>query len=204
MFKDAFIKLDATQAQSMIKTINPFLDIAFDETKTSVMVHDLPFYKDYFLVEISSYDVHPPVIRSAVCNKDGDVNVLNWTNNVIFHLNKKVPIHLNENNMMEYIHFFFTYVKGKHGRFLVVESVDHIEWREEPAPAGRKALAKMISPITLKSKENDGTYVFKLCVVFKDSLFEAEAHVKPDGNITILNEELLVEDIPVADDVFGQ
>lgn len=203
MFKDAFITLDAQKSVQLTSLINPFLDMPMDVNKTSVMIHDLSFYKGYFLADLSRNDVHPPITRSAICDKTGQVHVLNWTNEVIFSLNKKVPISLDDNNVMDYIRFFFTYVKGQHGRFLIVESVDDIDWREEPAPAGRKALAKMIEPITLKSREVDGTLVFKVCIVFKNSFFTAQVLVKPDGHISMSNEELIVEDIPVADDLFG-
>lgn len=203
MFKDAFIKLDADKSAKMIALINPFLDTAMDAQKTSVMIHDLSFYKGYFLAELARHDMNPPMVRAAVCDKAGNIFVLNWTNEVIFALNKKVPIELNDNNIIDYIRFFFAYVKGSHGRFVIVESVDDIDWREEPAPAGRKALAKMIEPITLKSREPDGTLIFKVCIVFKDSLFGAQVHVKPDGHISMKDEELIVEDIPVADDLFG-
>ena len=88
MFKDAFIKLDSAQAQKMTQMVNPFLDKPLDDKKTTVMVHDLSFYKDYFLVDLTRHDIHPPVTRMAVCNKAGDVHVLNWTNDIIFKLNK--------------------------------------------------------------------------------------------------------------------
>lgn len=204
MFKDAFIKLDQRQAAGMVNTLNPYLDIPFDPERSTVMIHDLPFYEGYFLAEIARHDNHPPVTRTAVCNDKGEVNVLNWTNEVIYRLNKSVPIRLNGQNMDDYVRFFFTYVRGKHGRFLIIDTVDDIDWREEPAPAGRKALGKMIEPMRILRKENDGTVVFRASIIFRSSLFVAEAHVKPDGMVMMQNEELLVEDIPVADDLMGQ
>ena len=204
MFKEAFIKLDAIQTARMVELINPHLDIKFDPAKSNVVIHNLPFYEGYFLTEISRHDQHPPIVRVAVCNEKGDVHVLNWTNEPIHALNKIVPINLTQETMGDYIRFFFTYVRGSHGRFLVIDSVDDIDWKEEPAPAGRKALGKMIEPLHIKKRLDDGTYIFALCIVFKDSLFSAEAHLKPDGMLSLHNEELLVEDIPVADDIFGQ
>ena len=41
-------------------------------------------------------------------------------------------------------------------------------------------------------------------MVFKDSLFKSEVEVKPSGLVSLSNEELLVEDLPVLDDTFGQ
>jgi hypothetical protein len=204
MFKDAFIKLEPRQAASMTDRINPSLDMLFDPAKATVMVHDLPFYEGHKLVEIARHDQHPPVVRVAIVNDKQDVTILNWTNEPIHKLNRTVPITLNDDNIIDYIRFFFSYVRGKHGRFIIIDSVDDIDWREEPAPAGRKALAKMIEPMQLKKREEDGTMIFTVCIVFRDSLFTAEAHVKQDGLIILQNEELLVEDIPVADDLFGQ
>ncbi len=204
MFKDAFIKLDSTQAARMLERLNPHFDVKFDAANSTVMVHDLSFYEGYSLIEVSRHDQHPPIMRVAVSSDKGEVTVLNWTNEPIHKLNRTVPIHLTEDSMLDYVRFFFTYVRGSHGRFIVIDSVDEIEWREEPAAAGRKALGKMIEPMLVKAREKDGTVVFSLSIVFKDSLFTAEAHLKPDGFLSLHNGELLVEDIPVADDIFGQ
>jgi hypothetical protein len=204
MFKDAFIKLDPAQAARMTERVNPHLDMKFDPATTTVMMHNLPFYENHFIVELAKHDQHPPLVRVAVCDDKGGVTVLNWSNEPIHTLNRTVPIKLDDNNMMDYVRFFFTYVRGKHGRFIIIDSVDDIDWREEPAPAGRKALGKMIEPMHVTRRDADGTVVFNVSIVFRDSLFAGEAHVKPDGLIILQNEELLVEDIPVADDLFGQ
>ncbi len=204
MFKDAFIKLDPVQASRMTDHINPHLDTLFDPSTATVMTHNLPFYEGHYIVEVARHDQHPPIVRTVVCNDKGEVTPLNWSNEPIHALNRNVPIKLDDNNLMDYVRFFFTYVRGKHGRFIIIDSVDDIEWREEPAPAGRKALGKMIEPMHVIRREPDGTTVFSICIVFRDSLFSAEAHVKKDGMIILQNEELLVEDIPVADDLFGQ
>lgn len=204
MFRDAFVKMDQIQAARLTELVNPHLDAPFDPEKTKVMIHNLPFYEGYFLAELSKHDQNPPVVRIAVCNDKGAVHVLNWTNDVIYTLNDSIPIRLTEDNMADYVRFFFNYVRGSHGRFIIVDSVDDIDWREEPAVSGRKALGKMIQPVFVKSREKDGSIVFGLSIVFRDSLFEAEAVLQKDGRISLRNEELLVEDIPVADDLFGQ
>lgn len=187
----------------MADMINPHLDIQFDSARATVMIHNLSFYQGYFIAEISDHDQNPPVLRIAICNDKGDVHVLNWSNAPIYKLNKAIPLTLNDNTILDYVRFFFTFVRGQHGRFLIVDTVDDIDWREEPAPAGRKALAKMIEPLALKKRNEDGTSIFSSTIIFRDSLFASEIVVKTDGHIEMKNEELLVEDIPVADDLFG-
>lgn len=203
MFNDAFIKLDSVQAAKMVELANSHLDMKFDPARAVVMIHSLSFYDGWSLAEFSDHDQSPPITRVAVCNDKGDIQALNWSNAPIYKLNKEIPLTLNDNTLLDYVRFFFTFVRGKHGRFLIVDTVDDIDWREEPAPAGRKALAKMIEPLSLKRREDAGTSVFTASIIFKDSLFLSEIVVKTDGQIEMQNEELLVEDIPVADDLFG-
>lgn len=204
MFKDAFTKLDPKKTAQLLDIINLRLDRAFSAESARIMIHDLPFYPGHFLAEISSHAVHPPLLRHAVCDKGGGVTILDWTPAPILNLNHSAPLHLNEKTAPDYVRFYLAHTRGRHGRFLIVDTVDDIDWREEPAPSGRKAIAKMIEPLRFFSVGEDGSYVFLMTLVFKDSLFQAKARVERSGAFTLFDEELLIEDIPIADDLFGE
>lgn len=77
------------------------------------------------------HHARPP--HGAVHRPDG-ITVLDWTNAPIYKLNESVPIVLDDKTVGFYVRFFFTYVRGRHGRFLIVESVDDIAWKDEPPP----------------------------------------------------------------------
>lgn len=208
MFADSFTQIEHGDVAEILDQLNPMLDGAlFDPAVARVLSHELPFYNGYSLVEVSDYDVNPPRQISFVYKntEGGDrLYLLNGTNEPIYHLNKAVPIFLKEETAELYVRFFFNYVRGRFGRFIIVETPDEINWREEPAPAGKKALGKMISPIELKQVSEDGTYHLKANIIFKDSLFESDISVTEDGTVSLSNQELLVEDIPVFDDSFAQ
>jgi len=203
MFKDAFAKLDLTQSAQMAVLINPHLDRAFDPQEVTIMVHDLPFYKGYFLAELSDHTHHPAVVRTCVCNEHGDVYPLTWTNDPIYLLNNVVPIDLRADTVESYARFFLTYVRGKHGRFLIIDTVDDIDWKEEPSPAGRKALSRMIEPLSLVSLDTKEGFKLRATLVYKDSLFQSTIHITPNGRLAITDEDLMVESLPVSDDLFG-
>lgn len=207
MFQDSFKLIEHGDAAKILDGVNPLLDGSpFDPSVARILAHPLPFYAGYDLVEITDYDVNPPrkisVIYKAQEQGSADIYILNGKNDPIYELNKKAPIQLDEKNVFIYVRFFFSYVRGRFGRFIIVENVDDIDWKEEPSPAGKKALAKMINPLTIKSA--DGEYHLSASIVFKDSLFEADIKVETDGSTNLSNQELLVEDIPVLDDTFGQ
>ncbi|MCD8563090.1 MAG: hypothetical protein LRY54_03380 [Alphaproteobacteria bacterium] len=205
MFAEQFKKYEPNQITATLDAVNPHLDFnPLDPQQCVVLGIELPFYKGYQFLDISDYAQVPAVRVFALYNsKKNDVKILNWTNGPLYALNKEAPIKLSAETVTDYVRFFLTYVRGKHGRFIPVENVDDIAWREDPPPAARRAISKMITPITLEKQEEDGSYKLKACMVFRDSLFRADIAVAPDGHTTITNEELLIEDMPVLDDVLG-
>lgn len=203
MFQDAYVKLDKTETKDVVDALAPYFDGGvFDPASTIVMSRGLPFYKNSRFLDIADHRTMPPVRRFAITIAN-EVTVLDFTNAPIYALNASVPIYLSADTVLDYVRFFFSFVRGRHGRFLIVESVDDIPWREEPPPAARKAVGKMISPVALTSSE-DGAYHMTIYMMFKDSLFQALVDVTPDGQVKIMQENLLIEDIPVIDDTLGQ
>lgn len=205
MFQDAYIKLDRLEVEELLeRTKKSFDGVSFNPDNTVVMSREMSFYDGYRFYDLADHS-HMPPARRFIMVKDDEVTVLDFTNMPIYSLNSKVPIRLNRDNVKDYVRFFFTFVRGRHGRFIIVESVDDISWREEPPPAARKSISKLIQPIAFHSSDgNDGKYYMQAQMMFRDSLFQADVTVQPDGLVQLSNEVLLIEDMPVMDDTFGQ
>lgn len=205
MFQDAYIKLDRLEVEDLVeRTKKSFDGVSFNPDNSVIMARDLPFYDGHRFFDLADHSFMPPSRRFIVM-KDDDVTVLDFTNTPIYSLNSKAPISLNRDTVKDYVRFFFTFVRGRHGRFIIVESVDDIAWREEPPPAARKSISKLIQPIAFHSSDkNDGSFYLQAQMMFRDSLFQADISVQPDGLVQLSNEVLLIEDMPVLDDTFGQ
>jgi hypothetical protein len=203
MFQEAFKKLELDEVARILDQIGPLLEeTVYDPLETTIMALDLPFYPGYRLLDIGDYTVTPPLRRYVVYSHD-DAVILNFTNEPIYELNKTLPIELTESRVLDYVRFFFSFVRGKHGRFLLVENIDDIQWKEDPPAPARKAISKMIKPLYITNTPEDGTFHLQACMMFKDSLFRCAVTVASNGHVTIKNEELLIEDVPVLDDTFG-
>ena len=142
-----------------------------------------------------------PGARKYAIYKPGDVVVINWTNQSIYETNEKAPISLDERSVVEYVKFFFNYVRGRHGRFMVIETIDDIRWQVEPPLQGRKVMQEMLEPVSVsepgrRRAPSTSTHF----MVFKDSLFKTRVHVKKDGLVSMSNEELKIEGMPVLQD----
>ncbi len=204
MFQDVFIKLDSSQCETLLKEVNPNLAGSdFDAQTVTVIGHELSFYPGYHYYEIADYEAVPHK-RKHIVYKPDDVIALDFTNKPIYALNEKVPLNLTTNNVADYLRFFFKYVRGPHGRFNIVESVDEISWNDEPPPAARKAVGNLLTPVTLNGRNADNAYHLSVCFVHKSTLYKANIFIEENGNVLLNDEEVLIEDLPVLDDTLRQ
>jgi hypothetical protein len=187
----------------------------------------LPFYQDYVL-----YGLFDPTDAKAepllILYKPGDVNVMNTTNEVIYRVNAKAPIQLDKNNLVAYARFFFDHVKGRHGRFTIVESPDEVVWAEpgsqdmadyekmyndrlkvlppeeaaNPGPIitvkDRATLDAAIKPVAYKGIGRDSRYTLDARVLFQDALFKTNIKVSADGTMELTDEDPVVENVAVV------
>ena len=208
MIDDAFIKLESADATRIFNQIKDDLDVMFaDPVEVVILATDLVFYPGYHLLEISNH-TQMNAVKCHVVYSEEKWQVLDYTNESLFDLNASVPIKLSNVSVIEYIKFFFRFVKGRQGYFHVVQSVDDIAWKDDPPPQARKAIGAMIEPVHLeaigKKGADKGVYMCQAHMMFKNALAKADIHVKPDGHVEIKNEEILIEDMPILDDVLGQ
>lgn len=193
-------KLDPEKAARILSEINPHLEpVPFSIESTTLRSHRLPFYKDYDFYELTDMSAVPAARKYAIY-KSGDISVINWTNQAIYDTNEKAPIRLNMQTVVEYVKFFFNYVRGRHGRFLIIETIDDIKWQVEPPLQGRKVMQEMLEPVHVVSEEPDGSFILHAYMVFKDSLFKTKITVKNDGLVSMSDEELKIEGMPVLQD----
>lgn len=201
---DQYVKLDLLECETVLEEINPALKGShFHPATVTILANEPAFYPGYRFLDLADYETIPN-IRKFVLYKPGHVVVLNWTNEPIYALNEKAPIQLDEATVADYVRFFFTYVRGRHGRFIITESVEDVSWRDEPPPAARKAIGKMLEPLHIQERGADGSFKLIARMMFKDSLFKTTVNVQANGLVNLSDEELLIEDMPIMDDTFGQ
>ncbi len=177
--------------------------VPFNPESTTIRKSNLEFYPDYVFLELTDLSA-VPTVRKYVIYKKGDINVINWTNEIIYSVNEKAPIKLTNDNIADYIIFFFSYVRGRHGRFIVLENIEEIHWKVEPPVQGRKAIQDILHPIKLLEKDVEGSFTTEVFMLFKDSLFKAKVLVTADGMVSLSDEELKIEGMPIVQDMAAE
>ena len=194
-------KCDPIKAVKILEHINPHVEpVPMKVDSTTVRERDLPFYKDLKFYEMTDLSAIPGARKYAMAN-DNTVYMVNWTNAPIYQANAGEKLDLDDQSVRDYVKFFFAYVRGRHGRFIIVESFEDIKWQNEPPAQGRKVIQEMLHPVTVLNQDSDGTYNLECYMVFKDSLFRTLVHVEANGNVSMSDEELKIEGMPVIQDV---
>jgi len=205
MFKDSFKEVPVKKLEMLISILNGMIEGSpLEGGKAKALAHPLPFYDGYQFIEVRQASDNPPRKFNIIATidqkswQDGGIVMLDGSNAPLYALNKQVPIILNDENIQVYAQFFFGYVRGAQGIFQIINTIDDIHWHEAPALSGRKALEKMIEPISLVRQDED-SYQLKATIVFRDSLFSSDILVGHDGMISLTNQQILVEDLPISD-----
>lgn len=201
MFNNIWEEIDPEDVPRLVAEINRELkDKEFDAATTIGRRTQLPFYAEHELIELVDTGTDDPVFIRRALYRPGDFQILTWANAPIYTTNEKAPISVSEENAPDYVKFFFNFVKGRHGRFVIVEHVDEIAWDGNVPEKGKEAIAKILQPVTVTSNE-DGRITLVAYMVFKDSLFRANVHVERDGMVSLSDEALVIEGMPIIEDV---
>ena len=208
MFQDQYSKLNLTDTEKSLGVFNPLFDGSPFPTTAIIMRRPLAFYPAHWFYDVADHQTMPPRRRYVIVQQNEatdapqNITILDGSPQTILTLNNTVPLVLNDKTITEYIQFYLAFTRGPEGRMVLVESLDDIPWRDDPSPAARKALGKMIAAIEPTGSVN-GNYHTKAQVIFSDGLYEIDIHVAKNGDITFQDPKMLIEDMPVLDDVLG-
>ena len=201
-------QLNKREAASILATVNPFIEIGdFDADTSFIYTQDLSFYPGYQLLDINSHDGDPVQRIFVIYGDDDNFEVLDWSNAPIYRLNDAVPVQLDTENIHDYVRMFFALVKGRRGRFHIIEGVEDLEWKDDPPPSARKAIGNMLMPLKLvpiSAGDDDGVFHLRGVFNHRDMLFQSDVHVNSSGRVRMDNEEILVENLPIFDENLGQ
>jgi hypothetical protein len=200
MHKLPWQDIDPEDVPRLVAEVNRELkEKQFDPNTTVGRRQSLPFYAEHDLIELVDNATANPTFKRRILYRAGDINILNWTNGPIYATNEKAPISVSDDNAATYIKFFFNFVKGRHGRFVIVESIDEIAWAGNVPDKGKEAVGKIVKPVSVTTSEN-GKITLLAFMVFKDSLFRANVHVERDGMVSLSDEALVIEGMPIVED----
>lgn len=154
----------------------------------------LPFYMSYRLYRLGARDVEEgwplPVECYALWNGAGEAFLINGESASLHAANEAAPLVLTPQNMAEYIRFFLFGVRGGEGPFILVEAPPR---HDGP---GKGIVAAHASPLAYLGQDESGRALYKAILSYIGGLFSAVFAVAKSGDIEMLDDEPLVDNVP--------
>lgn len=212
-----FQTLDSAATQSFLAAVAADIaPVTLPEGKTVVQMADVVFYDDFKFYAVSDTTLPAPNTRYMLF-KPGHVSLLNWTNEPIYSVNEVAPIKVDRKTCIPYAKFFFHYVRGQLGRFIIVEKPEEVVWLANANDKEKADVASRLMPVTYKGIGRDNLITLTATVVFKNALFKTDIKIAPFemdvfdpevgapehftiGQMKLTNEDLLLEDLNVPID----
>jgi len=182
---------------------------------TNIRWARLPFYESAMILAVPMGNRRPPnELFVVVSEKDGFAVTLDWTNEPIFRCNEALKWGVSDETAIQYLKFFLFFVRGRLGRFQIVERASELNWLGAANEDVVLSVANYVHPVSMKKSAPTGMVCFSFACAFKNALFETDAYLVlselfykwPDekeprefsaGQFELRNSRLLLEDLPI-------
>jgi tetratricopeptide (TPR) repeat protein len=184
------------------------------EEQVILLSVSLPFYDKFRLYKLTSAARQLDNPLYFLYMSGYDPVLINWTNEPIYDLNEIAPVILNKNTVIPYVKFFFNFVRGSLGQFIIVEKPTDVSWLPETSQKEKEEVNSKLIPITYHGIDNNGFFSLTSTVIFRNALFKVDIKIAPQemeifddntgmfedfiiGQIKLENEKLLCEELNV-------
>ena len=121
--------------------------------------------------------------------------LLDGTSRPIRTLNQAAPISLKTEDASDYLRFFCMFVYGNEGPFQIVERLVAVSDDSLNRHPERVTLEGYVGPLIAKEQDSSAKFRFIATVYYGNTLFRAEFAVAPDGEVSVVNDEVLASNV---------
>lgn len=172
-----------------------------DDQQIQLCRCELPFYDRFDWYDLRDHRQNP-TRHAYLVVADTEFVWLRGDAGPIHAMNEYVPLQLSQNNLTRYLRFFCSSINAEQGRFLVINSIKDLEWRETPESSFLEYLDTHIAPPVLlegRDGQNDG-WLMRASVVYDDGLFESRFRIEASGQVNMIEDEEIASDLPLIHD----
>ncbi len=192
--KNDWINVDKTVFSDLLKKINSLHQISFySEESSSLREKGLSFYGNLKLVEATEFASHPPLTMRFLV-KGGEVFKLDGSKETIYDINKEAEMNITLDNAIDYAKFLMGSIMTEDGSFRIVQSMDEVEYSNDPKDDEIKLLEENVKPA--KIKETGNGYEIICSMLYDDCVYKAKLSVTKDGLVDIEEEKLIATEMP--------
>lgn len=195
-----YLQLTPAKTKSFLRRLNAANpDYGFEENTVKILKQNLSFAPGWVRYDCEDQSEMPHRHYIFVAD-DEDIKPVVYTSQPIEDLWDTNDLVINENTVFPFLNFYLMTLNTGGETLRPMTSVDDVSWRDDLAPTARKSLDKELMAYPVISKEKDN-YIVKTAAVFRHSLMEVTFEVTSEGKITIKDKKVIIEDLPIINDL---
>ncbi len=198
------------ELDGFLSQINPVdQQLKTSAESTTVEWRAMPWYDSVAMIRVRDPNWSPKNMTVYYLTDQGTLYRLNGTSPPIHDINKKAPIKITDENVLEYLRFFCFFVRGEEGPFLISEDINDPNMPKDMDDKMRTVIGGAIRPASYEGKNEQGHWLCDAVVFYSNALFIANFAVHPTGMIEMMDDEPIAADLttrvnrPVALDAQG-
>jgi ATP-dependent Zn protease len=185
---------DSAVALSRLTSTKP--EYFANSTLVDAQSSRLSFYADHRLLKLA-FTRDDASERAFVLMGDGESLWLDGSSGPIHEVNESESLRLSDETVLDYIRFFFYFVRGD-GGFVLIESPSDLDLPSVAAEAGAdtepdtltlQQARGSVRALELQSGESPGEWLADATVAYQGALFVCSVAVRSDGTIEMVDDE---------------
>lgn len=158
----------------------------------------LPFYENATLFYVETFG--KPKRFSFFVEHEKDKYMLNGQGGLIHHMNEVLGVNVTLENVLDYLFFFSSNIRGEDGPFFIIDELKDIQWTEEPETDIFRFLEDQIQPPEiLPSDENDNQFIIRANVIYGTTFYRTTFGVTTGGEVEMIEDEPLCANLAIND-----
>ncbi len=192
-----WVTLPPEKVKNLLKKVNEYIEpVPFEPPPATIgRVRQLPFYNDYYLLELTNLNTIPAYSKYALV-KPGDIYVIDWTVNPIYDVNAKA-LQLDASNVVAYLEFFSEYVFTADGQRFIINSADDLPWLPNASDSQKDEAQSIIQPAQLTAAYEDGSFRVDVTDIALYDLYKSVVFVSPNGAVDWIIQDKLLENLEI-------
>jgi AAA+ superfamily predicted ATPase len=195
---------DEEAAEALARLASEDPEYFADASLVSARWAELPFYATHRLIELSFARDHGPEHAFALHGPD-DTRWLEGDSDPIHETNAAESLALTDTTVHDYVRFFFYFVRGDSGAFILIETPSEITVIENGAGSFDQdgsasdvelalrnrceRLRSRVVPLSTRTIDENGRWVIDSSVAFLGMFFAVTLAVPPDGKLDMTDDE---------------
>jgi hypothetical protein len=129
---------------------------------------------------------------------DENIILAGRTNEWIYDAMSRRPPPQCDDNLLDFVRFFFTTVVGTLDAFRFADRVDDAIWLPDASEDVKQEFTEKLQPLRIIGTSEDGRQELRGTVIFKNALFITSVKVARNWQLELTDEECLMEELPLA------